>query len=141
MAETKNKKSSRLVGITGGGGLGTILIQMAGMINDPTMKNIYLSAVPFFSLLLGGIFTFIAETCSLDANYIRKRIELKFTKWVLRRGIKTAPTDDLRSLAEQRYNIILGIEIGVYNIDDYLKTATPPPIVISSPSDNSPPTQ
>ena len=127
MAEDSKAGGSRAVGIAGGGGVGMFLTQLAPLIMDETKRNIYIAAIPFFALLLGEIFTFLTKLVSLDADKIRLRIRLKFLKFKLWRGKSDkSVSSELRALAQQRYDIIKGIEMGVYDIDMYFQQATAP---------------
>lgn len=122
MADENKSGGKRAIGIAGGGGVGAFLTQLAPLIIDETKRNIYIAAVPFFSLIIGEIFTFLAKLVSLDADKIRLMIRLKFLKFKLWRGkndLSISP--ELRELADQRYNIIKGIEMGVYDIDMYFQ--------------------
>ena len=103
------------------------LTQLAPLIVDETKRNIYIAAIPFFALLLGEIFTFLTKLVSLDADKIRVRIRLKFLKFKLWRGKSDmSVSEELRTLAEKRYNIIKGIEMGVYDIDMYFQQVAAP---------------
>ncbi|MEO3344534.1 hypothetical protein [Enterobacter cloacae] len=127
MAEDSKLGGSRAVGIAGGGGVGMFLTQLAPLIVDETKRNIYIAAIPFFALILGEIFTFLTKLVSLDAEKIRVRIRLKFLKFKLWRGKNDqSVSQELRDLAEKRYNIIKGIEMGVYDIDTYFQQAAVP---------------
>jgi len=140
MAEDSKVEGSRAVGIAGGSGVGMFLTQLAPLIIDETKRNIYIAAIPFFALLLGEIFTFLTKLVSLDADKIRVRIRLKFLKFKLWRG-KTdkSVSAELRALAEKRYNIIKGIEMGVYDIDMYFKqTAAPTPDLATAQPEQTP---
>ncbi|EBG0543872.1 hypothetical protein FIG92_17470 [Salmonella enterica subsp. enterica] len=140
MAEDSKVNGSRAVGIAGGGGVGMFLTQLAPLIVDETKRNIYIAAIPFFALLLGEIFTFLTKLVSLDADKIRVRIRLKFLKFKLWRGKSDmSVSEELRTLAKKRYDIIKGIEMGVYDIDMYFQqVSTPVPELVSTKPEQPP---
>ncbi|EAO1993158.1 hypothetical protein E0G79_25930 [Salmonella enterica] len=140
MAEDSKVNGSRAVGIAGGGGVGMFLTQLAPLIVDETKRNIYIAAIPFFALLLGEIFTFLTKLVSLDADKIRVRIRLKFLKFKLWRGKSDmSVSEELRTLAKKRYDIIKGIEMGVYDIDMYFQqVSTPAPELVSTKPEQPP---
>ncbi len=122
-SDAKAQSGSRAIGMAGGGGFGVFLTQLAPMFADETYRNIYLAAIPFFSVLLAEVFTFITKLVSLDANRIRLICRLKVLKLKLYFGKDNLKiSSELRAIAQQRYDIIKGIEMGIYSIDDYFNT-------------------
>ncbi|WP_210517592.1 hypothetical protein [Pantoea ananatis] len=128
MADEEKKEGNRTVGVLGGGGLGTFILHFAPMFKDPDNREIFIAAVPFISVLLSEIFTFITALVSLDAKSVRLRIRLKFLKWRLYWTRKNrAVSQEIRDLAQSRYDVIVAFEMGVYNLDYLTQTLAKPP--------------
>lgn len=141
MAEEEKPSGSKLVGIAGGGGVGAFLIKFAVLVSDPFMRDLYLSSVPFFSLILGHIFTFLSAVVSVDASATQTMFRLKFLKWKLYWGMKNLKASpQIRELARQRYDVIIGIEMGVYSITSLSELMQPAPAIIPTSPPTPPPT-
>ncbi|EJD6367744.1 hypothetical protein M0H72_RS02695 [Providencia rettgeri] len=128
MGNEQNKSTGgKAIGIAGGGGAGAIIIQLIEVIGvNPEYKNIYIALVPAISVILSEFFSFIVVLISLDPNKLRFRIWLKITKWRLWWGMRKKISPELKELAESRYNICVGIEMGIYKMEDYWNTAPAP---------------
>ncbi|ENG4184580.1 hypothetical protein [Providencia sp. PROV020] len=126
MVDDFKKDGNKAVGIAGGSGVGAILIQLAEMVNSD-YRNIYIACVPFIAVLLSEFFTFITALVSLDPKMLRIKIRLKIIKWKLYWGMRKDIKPELKELARQRYDTIIGIEMGVYSLDDFFNTIPKPP--------------
>ncbi|EMJ7518895.1 hypothetical protein RGL88_000377 [Providencia rettgeri] len=137
MGNEQNKSTGgKAIGIAGGGGAGAIIIQLIEVIGvNPEYKNIYIALVPAISVILSEFFSFIVILISLDPNKLRFRIWLKITKWRLWCGMRKKISPELKELAESRYNICVGIEMGIYKMEDYWNSAPSPS---SSPAQTPP---
>ncbi|WP_272515454.1 hypothetical protein [Providencia sp. PROV214] len=137
MGNEQNKSTGgKAIGIAGGGGAGAIIIQLIEVIGvNPEYKNIYIALVPAISVILSEFFSFIVILISLDPNKLRFRIWLKITKWRLWWGMRKKISTELKELAESRYNICVGIEMGIYKMEDYWNSAPAPS---SSPAQTPP---
>ncbi|WP_052059351.1 hypothetical protein [Pantoea rwandensis] len=153
MADEEKKEGNRAVGVLGGGGLGTFILHFAPMFKDEAKREIFIAAVPFISVLLSEIFTFITALVSLDAQSVRLRIRLKFLKWRLYWGKKNkSVSQDIRDIAQRRYDVIVAFEMGVYTLEYLIQILAQPPTdttlttnpttnpVVAPPPPPSPPT-
>ncbi|MGC0794321.1 hypothetical protein WKG85_03305 [Pantoea agglomerans] len=136
--DVEKKEGNRAVGVLGGGGLGTFILHFAPMFKDETNREIFIAAVPFISVFLSEIFTFFSALVSLDAQSVRLRLRLKFLKWRLYWAKKnTSVSQEIRDLAQRRYDVIVAFEMGVYNLD-YLKEVLAQPPTATAPAATAP---
>ncbi|MHA0982408.1 hypothetical protein ACR9GO_07230 [Kosakonia cowanii] len=128
MADEEKKEGNRAVGALGGGGLGAFILHFAPMFKDQTNREIFIAAVPFISVGLSELFTFFTALVSLDAQSVKLRIRLKFLKWRLYFAKNNmSVSQEIRELAQSRYDVIVAFEMGVYNLDYLQQTLAQPP--------------
>jgi len=128
MPEQK-KTSGKAVGVTGGGGVGLFLIKLSGFIADPVWKDLYIAAIPLVSILLSEAFTFAWTIYAIDPQEIRLKRRLKALKKQTEAVLNsTSPmSTEMREKAQERYDVMCGIEMGIYplSIIDSLHGAPP----------------
>ena len=116
MPEQK-KTSGKAVGVTGGGGVGLFLIKLASFITDPTWKDLYIASIPMVSILLSEVFTFAWTIYAVDPQEIKLKRRLKALKNQAE-AVLNAPSSpvspEMREKAQARYDVICGIEMGIY---------------------------
>lgn len=116
MPEQK-KTSGKAVGVTGGGGVGLFLIKLASFITDPTWKDLYIASIPMVSILLSEVFTFAWTIYAVDPQEIKLKRRLKALKKQAE-AVLNAPSSpvspEMREKAQARYDVICGIEMGIY---------------------------
>ncbi|MBD8116848.1 hypothetical protein IFR07_08050 [Pantoea agglomerans] len=116
MPEEK-KTSGKAVGVTGGGGVGLFLIKLAGFVSDPTLKDLFIASIPMISILLSEVFTFAWTIYAIDPQEVRLKRRLKELKKQAEAVLNaTSPpvSQDMRNKAQDRYDVICGIEMGIY---------------------------
>ncbi|EOV8087978.1 hypothetical protein ACOMXT_001789 [Providencia rettgeri] len=120
---------NKVIGVAGGGGAGVFLIHLIGLLDiSQDLKNIFIACIPFVSVFLSELFTFITALISLDPQKLRFKLWLKLKKRKLRSGMKDKSIcKELRDKAKDRYNICVGIEMGIYKIEDYWKISADAP--------------
>ncbi|MEN4168421.1 hypothetical protein [Serratia marcescens] len=117
--------SGKAVALTGGGGIGIFLIKLCALIQDPTYRDVCIASVPVVSVLLTELFSFTWVIYALDPKQIRLQRELKRIKKQVQESLSDENLSaEMREKAQARYDVIKGIEMGIYPIT-FLDTGTP----------------
>ncbi|MBO1109402.1 hypothetical protein [Plesiomonas shigelloides] len=109
------KGGGKALGITGGGGAGVFLLKFAGLISDPTLRDLYISAIPIVSVLLSEVFTLAWVIYGFDPKELRVKRRLKKLKRQAEAVLKSDPpvSQDIKEKAQARYDVICQIEMGI----------------------------
>lgn len=129
MSNPQNESSSataKAVGITGGGGVGTMLVSFAELIPDESYKRAAQSMIPIISIMLTTVFTFAWELLRIDPAEFKVRKKLTKMKKLLIKTINDPlASNATKEKANERYQVILSIEAGILPLSALERSPAP----------------